>query len=403
MSPSTAVVHDWLPVYAGAERVLEQIVEVADPTDIYTLVDFLSEADRRFLAGRPVRTSFIQGLPFARRLYRHYLPFAPLAIEGFDLSGYDRVVSSSYAVAKGVLTHADQLHLSYVHSPVRYAWDLQFAYLRDGGMGRRGVRRAAARALLHYLRLFDATSASRVDRFVANSHHVARRIWKTYRRTADVVHPPVDLDAFPLSAGGGDHYVTVGRLVPYKRFDVVVEAFNAMPGRELVVIGDGPDLRRLEALAGPNVRVLGRQPAEALRYYLQNARGFVFAALEDFGIAPVEAMACGTPVLAYGRGGALETVRPGVSGLLFEDQSADSVRDGVDRFERTPFEREAVRAHAEQFSVGAFRRRFADVLDAAAHEFDTHGPASGRDGGVAPHHASIQVRTSGISTRGEEA
>ncbi len=394
LSLRTAVVHDWLPVFAGAERVLEQILHVTSPDEVYTLVDFLSEEDRAFLGGRPVRTSFVQGLPFSRRLYRHYLPLAPLAIEGFDFEGYDVVVSSSYVVAKGALTTADQLHLSYVHSPVRYAWDLQFEYLRDGGMDRRGPKRAAARALLHYLRLFDAASADRVDHYVANSHHVARRIWKTYRRTATVVHPPVDVDAFTLSEDKSDYYVTVGRLVPYKRFDVVVQAFNDMPERELVVIGEGPDLKRLAAMAGPNVRVLGRQPPEALQYYLQHARGFVFAALEDFGIAPVEAQACGTPVLAYGRGGALETVRPGVTGLFFDEQTPEAVCDAVGRFERTPFEPQEIRLHAESFSAERFRAKFATVLEETWHRFSTLGPqwaAHHEASAEAPHPSDLAV------------
>lgn len=378
-APRAALVHDWLPVYGGAERVLEQVLAVLPEADLFSLIDFLPEGQRAFLGGRPVETSFIQGLPMARRHYRRYLPFVPLAIEGFDLSPYDLVVSSSYVVAKGVLTTAEQLHVSYVHSPVRYAWDLQFEYLRDGAYDR-GLKRAAARLLLHYLRLYDAASASRVDVYVANSHNVARRVWKTYRRRAAVVHPPVDTEAFSLFREKEDYYVTVGRLVPYKKVDLLVEAFNAMPGRELVVIGDGPELKRIERLAGPNVRLLGRQPASALTYYLQRARGFVFAALEDFGIAPLEAQACGTPTIAYGRGGARETVVPGVSGLFFEEQSVEAVCAAVERFERAHFEPEAVREQAERFSVPRFRARFREVLEEAWVEFTREGRQDGGDG-----------------------
>jgi glycosyltransferase involved in cell wall biosynthesis len=367
-----ALVHDWLPVYGGAERVLEQVLAVLPRADLFSLIDFLPEGQRDFLGGRSVETSFIQGLPLARRHYRSYLPLVPLAIEGFDLAPYDLVVSSSYVAAKGILTRSDQLHVSYVHSPVRYAWDLQFEYLRDGGFDR-GLKHVAARALLHYLRLYDAVSAHRVDLFVANSQHVARRIWKAYRRPAVVVHPPVATESFGLFREKEDFYVTVGRLVPYKRVDLLIAAFNAMPERELVVIGDGPEFGRLERMAGPNVRLLGRQPAPALEYYLQRARAFVFAALEDFGIAPLEAQACGTPTIAYGRGGALETVVPGLSGMFFREQSVASVCEAVGRFEQERFEPERVREQAERFSADRFRERLAGVLQEAWGQFTREG------------------------------
>jgi len=367
------VVHDWLPVYGGAERVLEQMLHVLPQADLYSLLDFVPEDQRGFLGGREVHTSMIQRLPMARRRYRAYLPLAPLAIEGFDLSAYDVAVSSSYVVAKGVLTSAEQLHVSYVHSPVRYAWDLQFTYLRDGGYTR-GFRGALARVVLHYLRLYDVASSSRPDVLVANSRFVARRIWNAYRRRAAVIHPPVDVDAFSLCEQKDGPYVTCARLVPYKRVDLLVEAFRQMPQRELVVIGDGPDLGRLQAAAPPNVRFLGRQPHEALAYYLRHARGFLFAALEDFGIAPVEAMACGTPVVAYGRGGALETVEDGVTGVLFTEQAPEAVAAAVARLERTAFEPARIRAHAERFSAARFRAEFEAFLEAAWARFEAEGP-----------------------------
>lgn len=369
------LVHDWLPVLGGAERVLAALIDVLPQSDVHTLVDFLSDEDRRFLGARHVHTSFIQNLPFARSKYRSYLPLAPLAIEGFDMEDYEMVVSSSYAVAKGVLTTAEQLHVSYVHSPVRYAWDLQFSYLRDGGYTR-GPKRMAARALLHYLRLFDLAAAARVDAFVTNSHYVARRVWKTYRRRAAVLHPPVDVEGFALSRDRGDYYVTVSRLVPYKRVDLIVEAFNQMPDRELVVIGSGPDLKRLQRLAGPNVRMLGYQPESAVRHYLGGARAFLFGALEDFGIAPVEAQACGTPVIAYGRGGALETVVPGVSGLFFDEQTPAAVCDAVARFEGETFEPEEARRNAERFSHARFHERASSLLGGALDQFRRTGTVS---------------------------
>ena len=359
----TAIVHDWLPVYAGAERVLEQMLALLPEADLFSLIDFLPEDQRAFLNGKGVRTSFIQKLPFARNKYRYYLPFAPVAIEQFDLTGYDVVVSSSYVVAKGALTAADQLHVCYAHSPVRYAWDLHFQYLREGGL-ERGLRSALARLVLHYMRLYDAASANRVDVFVANSRNVARRIWKTYRREATVIHPPVDTEAFSLCTHKEDYYLTVSRLVPYKRIDLIVEAFAEMPNRELIVIGDGPDFKKIKAKATPNVSMLGYQPSEAVVHYMRQARAFVFAAEEDFGIVPVEAQACGTPVIAYGRGGALETIVPGETGIFFHDQDAESIRNAVRSFEhaRTRFSHERIREHAEAFSKERFRHEFDQLL-----------------------------------------
>lgn len=371
----TAIVHDWLPVYAGAERVLERMLDIVPEASLYSLFDFLPDDQRAFLGGREVETSFMQRLPLARRRYRNYLPLAPLAIEQFDLSAHEVVVSSSYVVAKGVLTTAEQLHVSYVHSPVRYAWDLQFQYLRQQRM-ERGLKSVLARSVLHYLRVVDAVAANRVDAFLANSEHVARRIRKTYRRDAVVVYPPVDTEAFELYTAKEDYYVTLSRLVPYKRVDLLVEAFTAMPDRELVVIGDGPELRRLRASAGPNVTLLGYQPFEAVRHYLQRARAFVYAAEEDFGITAVEAQACGTPVIGYGRGGLTESVIPGETGVLFAEQSVPSVVAAVERFEREAerMEPERVRANAERFSVSRFHDGFSEALERAHHDFVHSGP-----------------------------
>jgi len=363
-------VHDWLPVYAGAERVLEQMIEVFPASDLYSLIDFVPEEQRDFLQGKSVETSFIQHLPFARRAYRYYLPLAPMAIEQFDLCDHDVVVSSSYAVAKGALTRSDQLHISYVHSPIRYAWDLYHDYLEDGGFGR-GLRNLFARPILHYLRMYDVSTAPRVDVFVANSHHVARRIWKRYRRKAHVIYPPVDVDRFSLQRDKEDYYLTMSRLVSYKKIDLIVQAFNDMPDKELIVIGDGPQRGKIERMAGPNVDVLGYQPDEAVTHYMENAQAFVFAAEEDFGIVPVEAQACGTPVLAYGRGGATETVVPETTGLFFEKQTSGAVRAAVQDFEeiRPQLNPEEIRAHAEQFDITAFRSAFERLVQNAYEGF----------------------------------
>ncbi len=366
----TAIVHDWLPVYAGAERVLEQMIYVLPEADLFSLIEFLPDDQRAFLQGKPVTTSFIQRLPFARRKYRYYLPFAPLAVEQFDLTGYDVVVSSSYVVAKGVLTSWKQLHISYVHSPIRYAWDLYQQYLREAGL-RRGARASFAKLVLHYLRLFDVASANRADVLVANSQHVARRIWKTYRRKAAVIYPPVDTDAFSVQAQKDDFYLTVSRLVPYKKVDLIVESFTQMPGKKLIVIGDGPDFKKIRDKAGPNVTMMGHQPFAVLKQHLEHARAFVFAAEEDFGIAPVEAQACGTPVLAYGVGGARETVVEGETGLFFTEQTADSLKAAVAAFETGPhvFDPHHLRRHAERFSKERFQQAFATLVEQAWTRF----------------------------------
>lgn len=363
------LVHDWLPVYAGAERVLEQMIRVFPESDLYSLIDFVPEDQRDFLQGHPVETSFIQRLPFAKRLYRHYLPFAPLAIEQFDLTDHDVVISSSYAVAKGILTRADQLHISYVHSPVRYAWDLYHEYMAEGLSW--GPRRAAARLVLHYLRLYDVTTAPRVDLFLANSKTVARRIWKTYRRRALVLYPPVDVDRFTVETQKENYYLTMSRLVPYKRVDLIVKAFAAMPEKELIVIGDGPEHDALARMAGPNVTLLGYQPDDAVTHYMQNARAFVFAAEEDFGIVPVEAQACGTPVIAYGRGGVQETVTPGTTGVFFPEQTVDHLMAAVNEFEklRSRFDPADMRAQAERFAVPVFQQRFSELVQRAYADF----------------------------------
>lgn len=357
-----AVVHDWLVTYAGSERVLEQILLCFPWADLFSLVDFLPHEQRGFIQDRPVQTSFIQKLPKARAAYRNYLPLMPLAVEQFDLRGYDVVISSSHAVAKGVLTGPDQLHLSYVHTPIRYAWDLQPQYLREAGL-ERGLRGALARALLHYMRLWDQRTAAGVDVFVANSHYVARRIRKAYRREAEVIYPPVDVEAFTLHEPKEDFYLAASRMVPYKRMDLIVEAFSQMPGRNLVVIGDGPDLEKVRAKAAPNVRILGYQPFASLKEHMQRAKAFVFAAEEDFGIIPVEAQACGTPVIAYGKGGALETVQEGVSGVFFREQTPQAIIEAVERFEQQTWNPGAVRQTVERFGAGRFRQQFRSLVE----------------------------------------
>lgn len=370
-----------MTTYAGAERVLREILAIFPEADLFAVVDFLSDADRAKLFGsRPAqraRTSFIQQLPLAARKYRIYLPLMPIAVEQFDLSTYDLVISSNHAVAKGVLTGPDQVHICYCHSPIRYAWDLQHQYLRESGM-RRGARGVLARALLHYMRMWDVRTSNGVDQFVANSAFIARRIRKTYGRSARVIHPPVDTDAFALRTDKHDFYLTASRLVQYKRIDLIVAAFTVMPERRLVVLGDGPEMQSLRALAGPNVEFLGYQPDNVLIDYLQRARAFVFAAEEDFGILPIEAQACGTPVIAYGRGGVVESVvglggDAPATGVFFAEQTSTAITDAIRTFEAAAdhISAHACRARAETFAIPRFHTELRTLVKATVPDVAT--------------------------------
>nr|WP_322091623.1 glycosyltransferase family 4 protein [Paraburkholderia bannensis] len=365
-----AVIHDWLVAYAGSEKVLEQILQMWPNADLFSVVDFFPEPLRGALGGKRAMTSFIQHLPRAKSSFRAYLPLMPLAVEQFDLSEYDLVISSSHAVAKGVLTGPNQVHVSYVHSPIRYAWDLQHQYLAEAGM-QRGLRSWLARTMLHYMRIWDQRTAHGVDAFVSNSEFVARRIRKAYGCEASVVYPPVDVERFGLGDERGDYYLVASRMVPYKRIPLLVEAFASMPQRRLVVIGDGPDFARAKALATPNITLLGYQPDSVLVEHMQRARAFVFAAEEDFGISVVEAQACGTPVIAFGRGGARESVVDSqdperATGLFFMEQSVSSIVAALERFEEhTPFRPEVCRRNAMRFSGERFKREFMSVVESA--------------------------------------
>ena len=362
-----AVVHDWLVDYAGSESVLAEILRCLPHADLYTLVDHMPAAERAPLGGRPARTSFLQDMPGVANHLSWYLPLMPLAIEQLDVTGYDLVISSSHAVAKGVIVAPDALHLSYVHSPMRYAWDQQFEYLR-AEHAERGLKGALLRCLLHRLRIWDHRSAAGVDHFAANSAFIARRIVKSYRRESEVIHPPVDTEFYVPGGGPAqareDYYIAVSRLIGYKRVDLLVQAFRDLPERRLVIVGDGPDHARLKAAAGNNVEFAGRLPRAQLRERLQRARAFLFAAVEDFGIAPVEAMACGTPVIALARGGAAETVvgldATEPTGVLFAEQTAAAVAQAVRSFEEHErrIRAQACRARAERFSAARFRAEF---------------------------------------------
>ncbi len=376
-----AIVHDWLPVYGGAERVLEQMLEVYPEADVFSLIDALNEENRKFLKGRPVKTSFVQKLPGGKKYYRHCFPLMPLAIEQFDFSSYDMVITSSYAFAKGIITGPRQLHLCYCHSPIRYAWDLQTQYLKESKMDR-GALGWFVRSMLHFIRMWDSRTAAGVDAFMANSRFIARRIEKVYRRDATVVYPPVSIDRFDTCHEKENYFVTASRLVPYKRMDLLIEAFNGMPDRRLVMIGDGPDLPKLRRLAGPNVEVLGYQPQAVLKHHLEKAKGFVFGGEEDFGIILLEAQACGTPVIAYGRGGALETVVENKTGMFFGEQSVESLQAAIAEFDTRKWDPVLCRQNAERFSTKIFRDRFQQFVEGEWERF------SAASSGVETHDAA---------------
>ena len=332
-----AIVADWLVTYAGAERVISEMLKVFPKSDLFSVIDFLSDDSRQHFLGKRANTTFIQKLPKAETKYRNYLPFMPLAVEQLDVSAYDIVLSSSHAVAKGVLTGPDQLHISYVHSPIRYAWDLQHQYLRELGLTT-GIKAIIVRWLLHKIRMWDYRTANGVDHFVANSQFIARRIKKVYGRNADVIYPPVDTDRFTLCEQKENFYVTASRMVPYKKIDLIVEAFSHMPDKKLIVIGDVPDMEKIKSKATHNIEILGYQSNTVMQDYMRKAKGFVFAAEEDFGITPVESQACGTPVIAFGKGGTLETVNSNLSsqptGIFFNQQNIESVIGAVNIFEK---------------------------------------------------------------------
>ena len=363
-----AIVHDWLVTYAGAERVLEQMLACLPQADLFSLVDFLPLNNRSFIMDKPVATSFIQKLPKARTSYRRYLPLMPLAVEQFDLSGYDVVISSSHAVAKGVLVGPDQLHICMCYSPMRYAWDLQHQYLRESNLST-VLKSWLVRWLLHKVRLWDIRTANGVDRFIAISHFIARRIEKVYRRNATVIYPSVDVSGFSFHAEKEDFYLTASRMVPYKKMLMIVEAFSVLSDKKLVVIGDGPEFEKCRVAAGSNIELMGWQPFDVLKNHMQRAKAFIFAAEEDFGIAPLEAQACGTPVIAFGKGAALETIRGLASeaptGVFFYDQTPNAVAKALAEFEeyQARISAEACRKNALRFSPARFRQEFTELVE----------------------------------------
>jgi glycosyltransferase involved in cell wall biosynthesis len=367
----TAIVHEWLVNYAGSEKCVESFTNIWRDSPVYTLVDFLNEEERRIiLKGKKANTSFIQNLPLSKSHHRKYLSLFPFAIEQFDLTSYDVIVSSSHAVAKGVLTNPYQLHVCYCHTPMRYAWDLYHRYLIEANLVN-GISGLIAKIILHRLRIWDIIASNRVDYFIANSSHIARRIKKTYLRDSIVIYPPVDVDLFECCSEKDNYYLTASRMVPYKRMDLIVEAFAAMPDKKLIVIGDGPEMEKIKSRGAKNIEIIGYQNSAVLKTYMQKAKAFVFAAEEDFGIIVIEAMACGTPVIALNKGGTAETVTDMYNGVLFNEQSAQAIKEAVLRFEsmEDKFNPVAIHNASLQFSRNIFEDKIKKFVDEKAGQF----------------------------------
>lgn len=373
-----ALAHDWVVHPGGAEKCLQAFVELYPEAPLHTLVYTMEGLQLVGLQPHQVQASFLQGRKRIAQRYRSYLPLFPFAIEQFDLSDYDVILSSSHCVAKGVLSNARQMHICYCHTPVRYGWDLTHRYLREHHL-EKGIKGSLARIVLHYLRLWDASSHQRVDHFIANSNFTAHRIWRTYRRPATVIYPPVDTHIFQAASHREDYFLFISRLVPYKKADLVVEAFNKS-GLPLVVVGDGPQYQLLRSIAKPNIRLMGYLDSQEVASHMARARALVFAAEEDFGIVPVEAQACGTPVIAFGRGGATETVVPAdgrnwhqATGIHFFSQDVNALQEAIDQFTKweDQFDAGVLRNHAQQFSRDRFKKQIQEYVLARYQEFQT--------------------------------
>ncbi|WP_230589100.1 glycosyltransferase family 4 protein [Gallibacterium anatis] len=364
MKVKKALIHDWFSVYAGSEKCISSFTNIWDDFDIYSLIDFLSDKDRNLiLKGKKANISFIQNLPKAKEKYRNYLPLFPFAIEQFNLEEYDLILSSSHCVAKGVLTHSEQLHISYIHTPIRYAWDLYFRYLKESGLDR-GIKSIIAKYFLYKLRLWDMSTINRVDHYIANSQYISNRIKKVYGRDSDVIYPPVDIDKFTFCDSKEDFFLTASRLVPYKKIDLIVDAFSKTK-KKLVVVGTGPDMDKIKSKASSNIEILGYQEDSVLVDLMRRAKAFVFAAEEDFGIIPVEAQACGTPVICFSKGGTRETVINNKTGIWFDKQDIPSLLNALDKFDKKEivFDPFFIRENATRFSVERFENEIKSYVE----------------------------------------
>jgi glycosyltransferase involved in cell wall biosynthesis len=355
-----AIIHDWLVTDAGAEKVLRAIIDMYPEADIFSLVDFLSKENRqKILNGKNSKTSFIQKLPYAKKHFRNYLPIFPKAIESLNLKGYDLIISSSWAVAKGIKKTEQQLHICYCHTPIRYAWDLYAEYTSN----LRGIKKLLVKRTLKKLRKWDLASVQNVDYFIANSRFVSERIHRIYERKSHIIYPPVDIDKFTQYNIKEDFYLTASRLVPYKKTKLIVKAFSNMPNKKLVVIGAGEEYDDIKEMAkySPNITVLGFCSDSVMIETMQKAKGFVYAAIEDFGIVPIEAMACGTPVIALKNGGTAETVIDGVNGIHFKRQTEHDICKAIERFEKLKFDASTIRESTLKYTH--FKEEFKLFVD----------------------------------------
>ncbi|WP_304132391.1 glycosyltransferase [Ignavibacterium album] len=367
----TALVHEWLVFYAGGERVFESFTNIWKDADVFALVDFLNDEHRKIiLKGKHAHTTFIQKLPFAEKKFRSYLPLFPLAIESLNFSKYDVIISSSHAVTKGIRKKPNQLHISYCHSPMRYIWDEAETYFEAAKLNH-GFKKIIATAILNYLRKWDLKTAKRPDYLLANSHYIAEKIKRIYKRESTVIYPPVDVDKFSCVEQKDDYYFVASRLVPYKKIDLIIEAFAQMPDKRLIVAGTGPELNKLKNNFLVNVEFIGYQDESSLRELMQKAKAFVFSAEEDFGIVVVEAMACGTPVIALNKGGTAETVIDGKTGILFDEQTAEDIKDAVKRFEKNEdrFNPKEISEHTKKFSRQIFEEKMKNYVDEKTEQF----------------------------------
>lgn len=363
ISPKIAIIHDILPFRGGAERTLEAMLEVLPGAAVYTLVYNRQGLDGSPIRTYPVHTSLVNRFPLAHKLYRNYLPILPLAVEQFDLSDFDIVISSSYAVAHGVLTRPGQLHVCVTYTPLRQAWNQYHEFIRRSGRIN-GVLSLPARVILHYLRLWDKAAADRVDHFIAISNWVARMIWRYYRRQSEVIYPPVDIQRFKPAIPRGDYYLAVSRLVTHKRVALIKEAFTRLK-YPLIIVGDGPERRKVQRGKPENIRILGWQTEEILQRLMGNAKALVHAAEEDFGIVLVEAQASGCPVIAYGKGAASEIVIPGRTGILYNEPNVEGLIDAIERFEanKTSFLLDDLIENAGRFDRRYFKEKFSQTIE----------------------------------------
>lgn len=352
------LVHDWLINFAGAEKVLEQIYKLY-PSKIYTLCNNDKAFKEASFYLEEIETSFLQKCPKIISKHAYYSPFFPMAIEQFDLSSYDVVLSSSHCVAKGIIPSPEQLHICYCHSPMRYVWDLYHQYLEEFGF----LKKTLLRVFFHKLRMWDVISSSRVDHFIANSAFIAKRIKKAYGKDSTVIYPPVDTSSFLLNKKKEEFYLTASRLVSYKGIEKIVEAFSQIPDRKLLVIGDGPKMKTIKKLATKNIEILGRISQEDLISYLQKAKAFLFNAIEDFGILPVEAQATGTPVIALNKGGVKETVIENKTGVFFDTPTVKDIINAIQKFEKMDFDPEQIRNNALRFSQERFQKEYQAFVD----------------------------------------